>query len=89
MATLLGCMHSSIEILSLPDRPILPTFYEKYSEAMQKLIVRGMTFCIHFIVLADFAGRKRGIMIGGMLFAVGGALQSGAVYLWLVYIKSA
>ena len=34
---------------------------------------------------SDFAGRKITIIVGGLLYGVGGILQSGAFFLWLVH----
>ena len=35
---------------------------------------------------SDFAGRKITIIVGGLLYGVGGILQSAAFFLWLVLI---
>ena len=42
------------------------------------------TFTIS-LAFSDFAGRKITIIVGGLLYGVGGILQSGAFFLWLVH----
>jgi hypothetical protein len=49
--------------------------------------------CIHvlsttqlFLAFSDFAGRKIAIIIGGVLYGVGGVLQSAAYFLWFVQL---
>ena len=37
---------------------------------------------------SDFAGRKVAIIVGGVLYGVGGILQTAAFFLWLVFASS-
>ena len=50
----------------------------------------GYTWCMIYTftispAFSDFAGRKITIIVGGLLYGVGGILQSGAFFLWLVH----
>lgn len=38
------------------------------------------------VAFSDFAGRKVAVIVGGVLFAVGGILQCAAVFLWLIHM---
>ena len=42
-------------------------------------------FCVLYTVaFSDFAGRRVAIIVGGLLYGVGGILQTAAIFLWLV-----
>ncbi len=40
------------------------------------------TINFFYIALADIGGRKLAIISGGTVFALGGAIQAGAVLIW-------
>ena len=39
---------------------------------------------VHSVAFSDFAGRRVAIIVGGLLYGVGGILQTAAFFLWLV-----
>ena len=48
-----------------------------------------MSLCVNCAIspaFSDLAGRKVAIIVGGVLYAVGGTLQTAAVFLWLVSV---
>ena len=40
--------------------------------------------CLHSAAFSDFVGRRIAIIVGGLLYGVGGILQTAAFFLWLV-----
>ena len=50
----------------------------------QELMDLTTIFLFVYVALSDFVGRKVAIIIGATVFTLGGAVQTGAFFLWLV-----
>ena len=44
--------------------------------------------CGHLLVMSDKLGRRKTIISGGLMFVVGGSVQSAAVQIWSIHYKS-